>query len=60
MTPRDAAEAKALVELRKMQLCAASLAYADEASAFDLCLAATRYAESVRTFREMQREEARA
>lgn len=50
-------EASRLVELRRLQLCAAALGYSDEATAFDLMLAASRYAAAVRDLRLAQRRE---
>lgn len=50
-------EARRIVELRRLQLCAAALAYDNETTAFDLMLAASRYAAAVRDLRQAQRRE---
>lgn len=52
---RDENHARDLVDLRRLQLCAAALDYDTEASAFDLQLAAARYAEAVDILRRFQR-----
>lgn len=53
-------EARDRVDLRKLQLCSAALAYADEVSTDDLALAAARYAEAVRALRDVQNREVAA
>lgn len=55
MRASETKEASDRVELRKRQLCAAALAYADEATSFDLMLAASRYAQAVAELRALQR-----
>lgn len=58
--PRTETEARSAVELAKLRLCSAAIAYAGEESAFDLMVAATRYAEAVAELRRVQRREVTA
>lgn len=53
-------EARRLVDLRELQLRSAALAFSGDDNAFDLILAASRYAAAVRELRDLSRPEARA
>lgn len=57
MTITPETEARRIVDLRRLQLCATALDYADEPTAFALMVAASRYATAVHTLRQIQRRE---